>query len=379
MINYLPRYFLLLLTLSCSVSVSASSIVTVGQYSSHSRVMLGGTVIPFKEVTLNAQMPGRVTYIAGAEGKRFNASELLLTLDSTALQAKRQAAMADVQKAYASMQNAQTQYGRELVAPSTYNIGTMPGMGMPAMFDNMFMRNFGSVMGYGNPAVDRQADLMNQSTQWQQTMAGVQQAQMNLAQVDAAIRDAQSQAPFEGVITRKMVEVGDTVQPGQPLLKFAHTRYLRIQAEVPVRLVSALQVGQFVPAVLDVGKTQVQARVAHIYPIADPKRHTVTVKLDLPEGVPGGAGMYAEVAIPDAHSSLQSSQVVIPKTALMKGASLPGVLRLNDEGQSELRILRVGKELPDGRIVVLSGLAVGDQIIDSPPTGVSSGWMPAAK
>ena len=32
---------------------------------------------------------------------------------------------------------------------------------------------------------------------------------------------------FDGVITDKLVEVGDTVQPGQPLLKFAHIKYLQ--------------------------------------------------------------------------------------------------------------------------------------------------------
>jgi len=32
-------------------------------------VSLGGTVVPFKEVTLAAQLPGRVNFIAGIEGK----------------------------------------------------------------------------------------------------------------------------------------------------------------------------------------------------------------------------------------------------------------------------------------------------------------------
>ena len=32
---------------------------------------IGGTVVPYKEVTLAAQLPGRVTYLAGIEGDKF--------------------------------------------------------------------------------------------------------------------------------------------------------------------------------------------------------------------------------------------------------------------------------------------------------------------
>ncbi|HSO79062.1 MAG TPA: hypothetical protein VLQ88_02645, partial [Chromatiaceae bacterium] len=31
---------------------------------------IGGTVVPYKEVTLAAQMPGRVSYLAGIEGDK---------------------------------------------------------------------------------------------------------------------------------------------------------------------------------------------------------------------------------------------------------------------------------------------------------------------
>jgi len=78
-----------------STSVHADgNIVPVGVAPHGGYVILGGTVIPLKEVTLAAQMPGRVESIAGEEGDEFTAGTVLVTTDDDDLQAKKQAATA---------------------------------------------------------------------------------------------------------------------------------------------------------------------------------------------------------------------------------------------------------------------------------------------
>ena len=47
-----------------------------------------------------------------------------------------------------------------------------------------------------------------------------------IEEIDAKLRDAKSLAPFDGVITKKFIEVGDTVQPGQPLIDFSESAAL---------------------------------------------------------------------------------------------------------------------------------------------------------
>jgi|GEM_PF-6109336 len=47
---------------------SETSIITVEKAETGAHVILGGTVVPGKEVTLRAQVPGRVMFIAGQEG-----------------------------------------------------------------------------------------------------------------------------------------------------------------------------------------------------------------------------------------------------------------------------------------------------------------------
>ena len=119
--------------------------------------------------------------------------------------------------------------------------------------------------------------------------------------------------------------------------------------------------GMIVPARLDVGNVNVQARVATIFPVADPDRHTVTVKLDLPTGAPGGAGMYAEVMINDINAKVRELPVV-PKSALVWRGSLPGIYVMNDQNQRELRLVRTGDDVGVEGIAILSGLRAGERV-----------------
>lgn len=329
---------------------------------------VGGTVVPYKEVTLTAQIPGQVKLVAGREGDPARTGQVMVAINDDELQAQKRAAEAQLLSAEASLRNAHVQYSRELWSPRT---GQPTGMGLPSMMDQ-FMRPFsGQYSGPNDPHMRRYADLYGQAKGIDDARSSILQAKATIEALDAKIRDASLTSPFDGVIVQKMVEQGDTVQPGQPLMRVAYVAYLRIQAEVPVGLVSSLRIGEFVPARIDVGQgIPVQARVSQVFPMADTSRHTVTVKFDLPSGLPGGPGMYAEVMIPDqvAHGSAMPA---IPREALIWRGSLPAVMILKD-GKPTLRVVRVGTPLPDGRLTVLSGLDGGEQVILQDQPGASA-------
>jgi multidrug efflux pump subunit AcrA (membrane-fusion protein) len=327
-------------------------------------------VIPLKEVTLTAQMPGVIKSIAGEEGDTFKAGTMLLKIDDDELRAKKASAQAALNSAMSGLQNAQVQYTRELWNPRVNNPRPMYGMAGPAMFDRFF--DNGLVNDNNDKGMERHADLVTQGTQVQTARSNIAQAQASIRELDSKIADTESIAPFDGVIIDKLVEVGDTVQPGQPLLVYAYSKFLRIKAEVPARLMPGLQKDMVVPARLDVGNTQVNARVAQIAPSANGTQHTVTVKFDLPEGVPGGPGMYAEVMIPDVNSPTRALPV-IPKSAIIKRGSLPSVKVLDEDNVPRMRLIRTGIELDANNVIVLSGLQPGERILtnsDTPKTPI---------
>lgn len=345
--------------------VHADTIVTVGVAPHGGYVILGGTVIALKDVTLSAQIPGRVEFIAGELGDSFEAGTQLLKVNDDDLQARKEAAEASIATAHNMMQNAQVQYNRELWNPRVYNPRPMAGMGGPSMFDGIF-NNFGGASPFGesnnNRGIERHADLVTQGTQLQSARSSITQAESALREIEAKLRDSIAVAPFDGVIMQKLVEVGDTVQPGQPLLVFSYSKFLRIKVEVPSRLAPGLRMDMIVPARLDVNNARVNARVAEISPKANEQQHTITVKFDLPEGVYGGPGMYAEVMVPDINSPTEALPVV-PKAAIIKRGSLPSVKVLDENGHPKLRLIRTGIELDADHVIVLSGLEPGERVL----------------
>ncbi len=340
--------------------------VTIEQSGSAS--IVSGTVVPYKEVVLSAQIPGAVTFLAGREGETFQAAQALVRIDDTAIRAKRDAAVAAAMSAEAVLRDANVQYSREMWAPHT---GKPTGMGIPSMMDQFMGPFTGQYAGPSNPWVERNADLYTRARQIDEARSQLLASQAQIQEIDTKIRDAELTAPFDGVISQRLVEIGTTVQPGQPLMKFAYVAFLRIQAEVPVRLVSSLSSGMIVPARIDVGGgIEVSARVAQIFPVADEQRHTVTVKFDLQKGVPGGPGMYAEVQLPDPNAQAYRLTSV-PAAAIFQRGSLPAVIAVKD-GKTSLRLVRVGGAIGNGRVGVLSGLEDVEQVVVASPSALAT-------
>jgi len=353
-------------------------VITLHSTPLNSFITLGGTVIPFKEVTLAAQIPGRIEFIAGSEGAYIEQGQVLVTIDDDDLLAQRRQALAALGNAESAIRNARVQYSRELWSPQSKNINRMPGMGMPSMFDQLFTKQAGQFMGYGNPNLERSADLYSRGTQVSQAQSQALKARSKLEEIDAKLRDTRSVAPFSGLIVKKFVEVGDTIQPGQPMLKLADTKTLQLKVDVPARLMPGIQKGMVLTAKLDVGNKYVEAKVAQIFPMADIERHTVTVKLDLPKGVQGGPGMYAEVVVPDIKAASRNV-ILIPKSAVRGRGSLPAVYRLNADNKPELRYIRLGEAIDANTITVLSGLHENDRILANPGPEVVIGKQPVSK
>jgi len=334
-------------------------------------VTIGGTVAPKHSSTLSAQMPGRVLQLAGKEGDRFNHQDLLVLLNTEALLAKRQAAISQLNSANMAWRNANIQHHRQVVSPSTSQ-NAPGGMGMPNMFDQVMTNPMSNMMGTRDTGAERRADVFNKRTQVDQAGQQVMQAQAAIRQIDAKLRDTRLLAPFSGVIVKKFVEVGDTVQPGQAMLEFANTETLQVVSDIPSRLVQGLKVNDMIRAKLDNDEGDINVKVATIFPIADSARHTIRVKFDLPKNVTTAAGTYAEIHLKDTQATV-SNFPTIPASAIIWRGGLPMIYVLDEQQQTSLRIIRIGETLPNGDITILSGLKEKELIVDKPSPSLTSG------
>ena len=358
-------------TLAAESTSTAYKIHKVSRESVALTVSFAGTVSADKTLQLTAQMPGRIARIAGEEGDAFESGTVLIELDDSALLARLEAAAASRDAAAADIRNARVQLQRELYSPRSNSSGSAPGgMGMPAMMDQAFTNPMQSMMGMRNRGSERASDLVGAETALAQATTRYKSAVANIKEIQSLLRDTQGVAQFSGVIQDVHVEVGDTVQPGQPLLDFSESAALKVEADLPVRLSRTLQPGQTLDVAL--GDSLLQAPVSRIHPVADPRQNTVRIELELDIASGATPGQYVEIRVPDNAAGVPA-QLTIPKSAVITKGGLPLVYAIDREGKARLRVVRLGNA-PDGRSqIVLSGVNVGDLLVDQPPPGLRAG------
>ncbi|SMN16886.1 FIG01199357: hypothetical protein [uncultured Candidatus Thioglobus sp.] len=346
---------------------SVYNIQTVGGMSLDKRALLGGAVVSSSQVNLSAQVSGDVLSVSGREGDMFKKGTILITLEQDSIQAQRDSAYAEIASANESLRNAGVQYSQSIVSP---NGGGMLG-GVPGMF-SMFTDPMLKMSGQGNPEFDKFANRTSRYTSYQQAKNKLIQAENNLKQIESRLKDANVSAPFDGVIVAKPINVGDIVQPGQMLLKFANIKDLQVEVNIPSRLVRSLKLDTNYRIKLDIANIVVEAKLAQIYPIADNAKHSVKVKFDLPANVPVLPGAYAEVEIFETDSGVLTP--IVLESAIMWRSSLPSVFVISPlTNKTELRFVRLGEQVGTNKKSVLSGLKIGEKIVANPNILMVSG------
>lgn len=350
-----------------------SAIYTVKRKAITASIAIAGTVAAAKSVSLSAQAPGRVLAIQGKEGDSVKAGDVLLRLDDEAMQAKLRAAYAARAAAVANVRNARVQLHRELNSPRS-GAGSAPGgMGIPAMMDQAFVNPMQSMIGMRDNRAERYSDVVGRETAVSQAQTKVAAAESHIKQIEAGLRDIKSVAPFDGVIDKIHVEVGDTVQPGKPLIQLSGASGLQVLVDVPLRVRAGLKQGMQLEVVLDGHVAPTITRIANIFPSADPKDHTVRVELDLPADTDAQAGMYAAVGVPQKPRSNPPSLPLVPRTAVTHRGGLPLVYAVTSDNTVKLRIVRLGRVIDEQFVAVLSGLHEGDRIVRDPQPGLRAG------
>jgi RND family efflux transporter MFP subunit len=191
---------------------------------------------------------------------------------------------------------------------------------------------------------------------------------------EAALREARAMlgyvnvtAPFDGVVSRRLAEVGDLAAPGKPLMEIEDRGELRFEADVPEALIGVVNAGDKIEVSIPAIRQSFGATVAEVSPTADAASRTFLVKLDLPTSPDLRAGQFGRAAVPVG----EAKSIRIPASALVKRGQME-IVFVNDSGKAQLRLIRTGKIFSDG-VEILSGLSEGDAVILSNPAALIDG------
>jgi RND family efflux transporter MFP subunit len=162
-------------------------------------------------------------------------------------------------------------------------------------------------------------------------------------------------APFDGIITRKLADVGDLASPGKPLVEMEDPAALRLEAAVPEAIIDRVSLGS--KLIVRIGSKELEGVVREISPTADPNSRTLLVKLDLP-ATPGlRTGQFGRVAVPVAETSV----LRVPASAVLRRGQME-LLFINNDNKAQLRIVKTGKQIGE-EIEIVSGVNPGEQVL----------------
>ncbi|RIK71937.1 MAG: hypothetical protein DCC67_19945 [Planctomycetota bacterium] len=188
-------------------------------------------------------------------------------------------------------------------------------------------------------------------------LIGVRRKELALARQRLA--DAETVAPFDGVIDARHVAPGEYVQVGQPLITLVRADRLRFTAGVPESKAGSVAAGQRVLIRTGGRKEPIDATVSRVSPTVTQTSRAVRIEADVPnEGLDLQAGQFAEAEIvvdPAAQA------LCVPASAITRFAGVVKVW-LVANGQARQRTVRVGRQDQD-RAEILAGLATGDQVV----------------
>ena len=174
-------------------------------------------------------------------------------------------------------------------------------------------------------------------------------------------------APFAGVITRKLADVGDLAMPGKILLQMENPAALRLEADLPEALISRLKLGDSLPVRAAAVAGDLAGTVAEISPAADSNSRTFLVKLDLPGTSGLRSGQFGRVAVPVG----EVDSLLVPAAAVVQRGQMEMVF-VTVNGHAQLRLVKTGNRTGDA-VEIVSGLEAGESVVIQDAAGLADG------
>ncbi|MBD0776376.1 efflux RND transporter periplasmic adaptor subunit [Maribacter sp. ANRC-HE7] len=172
-------------------------------------------------------------------------------------------------------------------------------------------------------------------------------------------------ATVSGTVTEKLVEQGDYIKQGQPLLKITNLNTVWAHFDVYENQIDQFKKGQEISITTNAyGNTTFKGKVDFIDPVLDTRTRTIKLRVVLRNK--DGAlkpGMFVEGKIKGITSSIGQSMIIPSSAVLWTGERSVVYLKKNStQPVFEMREISLGKQIGNNQ-EVLEGVDNGDEIV----------------
>ena len=185
-------------------------------------------------------------------------------------------------------------------------------------------------------------------------------AQAGVAQAKESLGYTTINAPYSGIVLERHVQLGETVQPGKPLMTGFSLDELRVVANVPQRLIMPVRQYKQARVLLPNGRKSAADRLT-FFPYADPQSNVFKVRVYLPKKT---EGLYPGMFVKTAFRVGEEQRLTVPRQALTQRGEVSGVYVVRD-GKASLRQVRPGRTEGD-MVEILAGLDPGEPVALDP-------------
>jgi membrane fusion protein (multidrug efflux system) len=284
-----------------------------------------GTLAPIQGVTLSSELEGAIVNIPAANGVSVMKGDLLIELDTSVERAQLAAAEARTELSRLQVNRAEELRKKETIS---------------------------------------QSDLDTAVAQYAQSQA-------ELAALQANIDKKAIRAPFDGRVGIRLVNLGQFVSRGTPLIPLQKLDFMFVDFFVPQREIPHLGIGQDVNVTVDAFPNQIfTATVSAVNPQVDALTRNVAVQATLPNpGEKLRSGMFSQVEV-----MLPTPQKVVsvPATAISYASYGNSVFVVEmvqgPDGSEYLGVrqqpIKLGRARGD-QVAVIEGLTGDEEVVSS--------------
>jgi RND family efflux transporter MFP subunit len=251
------------------------------------------------------EVPGAIATLPVTEGSVVVEGDILASLDTAQLQARRGAVVADIERVRAELELARIKARRQQDLKKT-------GAVSEEAFDETRLR-----------ARALEAQLLSVEAQ--------------LLSIDIDLEKSVLRAPYAGVVAQRLVNTGAVVNPGTPVVQLVSSDTREAHIGIAAEQTSLLTDGVYYR--LKLRGQEFSARLRSVRPDVDPATLTTTAVFELPSGIGGLDGEPLSLVL---EQEVEVSGGWLPVSALLEGErGLWTVLRLEETAQGVITVREV--------------------------------------
>jgi RND family efflux transporter MFP subunit len=334
--------FSLLTIVSCKESVKENTTIkeeviqvkvdTIKPNATPSFTATSGKIVAVNSANISTRIMGYVKKVHVKTGDKVVKGQLLIEVNDSDLQAKKQQVKSRIIQANTTFINSKKDYQR---------------------YQQLFKENSAS-----------QKELDNITSQFEISKANVSAAKEMFNEVESQIKYFKITAPFNGVVVNKFIEEGNMTTPGVVLISIEDVSKTKVETMVTENQITTIKKGAEVIVSVGAIDEVFKGKVAEISTssINTGGQFLVTVLLNKSNSKVL-SGMFSTVRFYANKKGIQNT-VMIPEKAIIKRGQLSGIYTISNSNTAILRWLRLGKK-QGKNIEVLSGLTQGETYITS--------------